>query len=112
MINRTTGFAYDEFHRLARSGDYPPPPEHSLPGSPIELHVVVSDGGENPETAEPAAPSPRDAAETDDDAEGDEETSELAIEEREAHVIATQVLKMVGRDGSPPRQVYDKDAKA
>jgi len=91
-----TMIQYDQSHQLRAGKNFPPAPDtRAFSGAPIELHLLptdleIEDSEETPEI----------------------QPAELERAQYEAILVARQIRKMTGKDGSPPRMVVDADSGA
>jgi ATP-dependent helicase/nuclease subunit A len=89
MTRDAAEIEYDKSHRLAAGRSFPPPENaQSFPGAPIELHLLPRDPG----LAEGLAPMPK--------------SEQLDRVDYEAILVARRIRQLIGRDGSPPMNVW------
>jgi ATP-dependent helicase/nuclease subunit A len=100
---------YDQTHFLLCKTEYPDAENgRSYRGAPIELHLI-------PDARSPEQHAPDDDArageESDAGAQEDDDGEDLTRTEREATLMALEILRIVGKDaaGSPPMLVMDME---
>jgi ATP-dependent helicase/nuclease subunit A len=93
MTRDAAEIEYDQSHRLAAGAIYPSDRSaQTFAGAPIELHLLPRDPG----NAEGLDPLPK--------------SEQLDRVDYEAILVARRIRQMLGRDGSPPMNVYAADA--
>jgi len=92
MLSPRTEIVYDVAQELKPAATYPPSAA-AFSGSPLELHVITEDAEDDTDGASP-------------DAAGEAENLDRA--EREARYAAKLIRRLMGQDGQPRRQVYDR----
>jgi ATP-dependent helicase/nuclease subunit A len=89
MTQDAAEIEYDQSHRLAAGRTFPPSENtQSFPGAPIELHLLPREPG----LAEGLEPMPK--------------SEQLDRVDYEAILVARRILQLMGRDGSPPMNVW------
>ena len=89
MTRDAAEIEYDKSHRLAAGRSFPPAENaQSFAGAPIELHLVPRDPG----LAEGLEPLPK--------------SEQLDRVDYEAILVARRIRQLMGRDGSPPMNVW------
>ena len=93
MCQDAVDIEYDRSHELVGGREFPADGENAFPGAPIDLHLLprLGVGGEAEEPPE----------------EAEETGKEPDRAEREAILVAREIRRMLGLDGTPPRRVAD-----
>jgi ATP-dependent helicase/nuclease subunit A len=106
MTRSAAEVEYDETQRLVPGRAFADAGDKAVfAGAPIELHVLAK-SADAPSGGAGGGASDAGANADDDGDAGWDRT------EREAAFVARRILQIVGRDGSPPAHVYDRDGAA